>query len=458
MADMNGQQQEVVVEEGVHTYSAAEKYIKPQDPRLLAQLEWFQDQKLALMMHWGPYAQLGLVESWALSDKDGDWSRHDVDWTEDMEEFKKEYFDLNRSFNPVRFRPDQWAEFAAENGFRYFIFTTKHHDGFCMWDTAYTDYKITDESCPFHQHKNADIVKHVFEEFRKKGLGIAAYFSKADWHCPDYWDNSPGAGPSWRGPFYKPAENPEKWEAFCDFTKNQVLELVSGYGPLDILWFDAGWVCAQSGQDIRLGEIVDAARKIQPGILSADRTVGGPYENYVTPEQCVPQTPLGVPWESCITVGTQFSFKYEDSYKSAKELVHLLVDVVAKGGNLALNIGPQPDGRLPKPAVESVKGLGAWLKLHGEAIYKTRVCAPYKAGNIAFTKKGETVYAIYLLEEACLMTEILEIPYPGAVSSVELMGNAAPLVFEAAPGRISVSMPKNAAQVSEIALVFRLNP
>lgn len=454
MADTEKQ----IVEEGVHTYSAAEKYVNPQDPRLLAKLEWFQDQKLALMVHWGPYAQLGLVESWALSDKDGDWSRDDVDWTEDMQAFKKEYFGLNRSFNPVRFRPDQWAEFAAENGFRYLIFTTKHHDGFCMWDTAYTDYKITNPDCPFHENARADVVKHVFEEFRKKGLGIAAYFSKADWHTANYWDNSPGAAPSWRGPYYRPEENPETWRAFCDFTKNQILELVSGYGPLDILWFDAGWVCAQSGQDIRLGEIVDAAREIQPGILSADRTVGGPYENYVTPEQCIPQTPLGVPWESCITVGTQFSFKYEDHYKSAKELVHLLVEVVAKGGNLALNIGPQPDGRLPKPAMESVKGLGAWLKQHGEAIYQTRVCAPYKAGNIAFTQRGETVYAIYLLEGSRLPAETIQIPYTGAVSQVELIGSAAPLEFGCLSNGLHICLPENAAQISDIALVFRLNP
>lgn len=129
-------------------------------------------------------------------------------------------------------------------------------------------------------------------------------------------------------------------------------------------------------------------------MLCADRTVAGPYENYITPEQCVPDQPLGVPWESCITLGTSFSFAYEDTYKKPREVILLLIDIVAKGGNLAINVGPQPDGRLPAGAVESLKGMGRWLKIYGDAIYGTRVCAPYKKGNIAFTQKDGKVYAL----------------------------------------------------------------
>lgn len=175
-----------IVSQGVHNYSAAEMYVRPTDPAVLQQLEWFRDQKLALMMHFGLYCQPGMVASWALSDKDSDWSRHQVNWT-DGETFKKQYFSLNRSFNPVRFQPEEWAQMAEDCGFRYLLLTTKHHDGFCLWDTKYTDYKTTAEDCPFHEHKNADIVKSMFDAFRAKGIGIGAYFSKADWHCPDYW-------------------------------------------------------------------------------------------------------------------------------------------------------------------------------------------------------------------------------------------------------------------------------
>ena len=180
-------EQDIVVQ-GVHNYSAAETYCRPEEPILQEKLEWFQDQKLALMMHWGLYCELGMVASWALSDKDADWSRHQVNWTDDGETFKKQYFGLNKSFNPVRFQPEEWAQMAEDCGFRYLLLTTKHHDGFCLWDTAYTDYKVTAEDCPFHENEHADIVKSMFDAFREKGIGIGAYFSKADWHCQDYWN------------------------------------------------------------------------------------------------------------------------------------------------------------------------------------------------------------------------------------------------------------------------------
>lgn len=336
---------------GVHNYSREESYVTPSDPRVLKKLEWFKDQKLGLMMHWGPYSQLGIVESWALSDGDADWSRHEIDWEVTGEEFKKEYFALNKTFNPLRFEPEKWADLAKEAGMKYLLFTTKHHDGFCMWDSKYSDYKTTAPDCPFHTHKYADICAHLFESFRKRGVGIVAYFSKADWHVDSYWKNDTARGNfKYRGPSYNPKENPEEWERFVTFTQNQIRELGTNYGKLDAMWFDAGWVCPQSGQDIRLGEIIEEIRKVQPGMLCADRTVGGPYENYVTPEQCVPEKPLSIPWESCITLGTSFSFKYEDEYKSPRQVICLLVDIVVKGGNLAINVGPQPDGRIPAGA------------------------------------------------------------------------------------------------------------
>ena len=308
---------EEVVQQGVHNYSAVDSYVKPTDPAVLEKLEWFQDQKLALMIHWGIYCQLGIVASWALSDKDADWSRHQVNWTDDGEKFKEQYYALNKSFNPIRFQPEEWAQTAKDCGFKYLILTTKHHDGFCLWDTRYSDYKVTAPDCPYHVSEHADLVKSMFDAFREKGLGIGAYFSKADWHTPYYrTPELPDPNPFDRGPMYSPAAEPERWENFVQYTKNQVLELCEGYGPIDILWFDAGWVCASNGQDIRLGEIVDEARKIQPGILSVDRTVGGPYENYVTPEMCVPEEPLGVPWESCLTLGADFTYEYADRYKS----------------------------------------------------------------------------------------------------------------------------------------------
>ncbi|GGH81342.1 alpha-L-fucosidase [Pullulanibacillus pueri] len=419
---MAGQNEEQIIEQGVHNYSAEKEWVKPEDPLLLERLEWFKDQKLGIMMHWGPYSQLGIVESWALSDKDGDWSREGIDWERDSEELKRQYFDLNKTFNPIRFQPEVWADLAYEGGFKYLIFTTKHHDGFSMWDTHMTDYRITGQDTPFHKHKYADICKHLFDAFRARGLSIATYFSKADWHSEYYWAQGMERGRSmWRGPSYDPEEYPWLWESFVQFTHEQIMELMSRYGRIDVLWLDAGWV-GHKRQDICLGEVIQKARKLQPWLITADRTMGGPYENYITPEQTIPEHPLSVPWESCITMGTSFSFKYEDDYKTAREIIHTLVEVIAKGGNLALNVGPQPDGRLPSGAISRMKELGAWLNIYGEAVYGTRICAPYFKENCGFTCKGETVYCFYLYQKEDVVKEYILLPFTGEVEHILMLG------------------------------------
>lgn len=453
------EEQESVVVEGVHNYSSEEHWVKPEDPLLLERLEWFKDQKLGLMMHWGPYSQLGLVESWALSDVDEEWSRNEIDWDIDAEELKREYFALNKTFNPLRFQPELWADLAAENGFKYLNFTTKHHDGFCMWDTKTTDYRITGPDCPFHTHKYADITKQLFNAFREKGLGISAYFSKADWHTPYYW--APGMKPGTttsRGPTYDPKEYPWLWEQFVQFTHEQIMELMTNYGRIDVLWLDAGWVNDYRDQNIRLGEVVERARKIQPWLLSADRTVGGPYENLITPEQTLPERALSVPWESCITMGSAFSFRYEDDYKTVRQLIHLLVEIVAKGGNLALNVGPQPDGRISKTAISRIKGMGAWLKVHGEAIYGTRICEPYSVGRAQFTQKGDTTYAFYLYrDEHEEVPAELHLPLQQPFSRVDLVGGADNLEFRRKDDGVAIRLPEKEREgLAPIAHVFRI--
>ncbi|MCR2820070.1 alpha-L-fucosidase [Lederbergia panacisoli] len=448
------------VENGVHHFSNDKKWVKPEDPILLEQLEWFKDQKLGFMMHWGPYSQLGIVESWALSDEDADWSREDIDWELDPETFKKQYFDLNKSFNPVRFQPDEWAELAYEGGFKYFLFTTKHHDGFCMWDTKTTNYKITDPSSPFHTHKYADIVKHAFDAFRAKGLPIAAYFSKADWHTPTYWAEGMERGKNmWRGPSYDTEKHPELWERFVQFTHEQMMELLTDYGRIEVLWLDAGWVSARNKQDIRLGELVNKARENQPWLLSADRLIGGPFENIITPEQAVPEKPMDVPWESCITMGTAFSFRYEDDYKSTRELIHLLIEVISKGGNLALNVAAQPDGRLPRTAIKRMKEMGSWLKIYGEAVYGTRMCAPYYTENIGFTKKDDTVFCFFMYEDenSKVQDEII-IPYTEKVNRIDLVGGREGISFTQTDEGIKIRLPESKKQeTAPIAHVFRFN-
>lgn len=439
------------IKNGVHGYGP-DNYIVPKEPEVRERLEWFKDQKLALMMHFGMYSQMGILESWALCDDEASWSRKQIDWTSDGEVFKRQYWDLWKSFNPTRFRPQKWAKLAKDNGFKYIIFTTKHHDGFCLFDTKYTDFKVTNPQCPFSSNPSADIVKNVFDAFRAEGLGIAAYFSKPDWHNEDFWEDHGVGRKVTRMPTYDVKANPAKWAKFREFTKNQIVELVRDYGPVDIIWLDGGQVQRKCGLDINIEEIVAEARKYKPDLISVDRTAGGSCENVITPEQTVPPEPLAVPWESCITMGTGFSYRYDDEYKSPRELVHLLLDVVAKGGNLALNVAPGPDGRLPYPAIERMEAMGAWLRANGRGVYATRPAEPFAKGSWRFTgdKNGKTVYAFRLwgVGEREILSQVIPFEKGDTVRGVKHLASGIDVSFEVKKDGLAIRLPET----------FRLDP
>jgi alpha-L-fucosidase len=379
------------------------------DPLVLKKLEWFQGLKFGLMMHWGPYSQWGIVESWSICSEDEPWCRRRIP---DYTEYKKQYENLFKTFNPLKFDPERWAAAARYAGMKYVVFTTKHHDGFSMFDTRRSEYRITSPECPFSKNPRANVTKEVFAAFRKAGFGIGAYFSKADWHSPDYW------APEWATPDrqvnYDTEKYPERWKRFSDFTTSQIEELMTGYGNVDILWLDAGWVrpyppLPQSlrglikwppNQDLDMPRIAVMSRSHQPGLIVVDRTVGGKYENYRTPEQEIPDKPLPYIWETCMTMGNSWSFNPNDRYKPASRLIHLLVDIVSKGGNFLLNIGPNAEGELPAESLSRLKEIGDWVKVNGEAIYGTRPVAPFKEAKSCFTALSDgTVYAIYLADE-----------------------------------------------------------
>ena len=408
-------------------------YVPPKSPLVRERLEWFQDQKLCLMMHFGLYSIWGITESWPLSTKDAFWARADVEWTKDDSEFKRQYYALNRCFNPVRFNANEIAKTAKRCGFRYVAFTAKHHDGFCLYDTKYTDYKTTDPSCPYSSNPNADIVKRLFDACRAEGLGISLYFSKADFHHDDFWEDSGIGRFTSRYPTYDTAKHPEKWSRFREFTKNQILELVRGYGPVDVLWLDGGWVRPLGGCDLGVTDIVAAAREIQPNVISVDRGQMDENMNIRTPEQTVPETPLGYPWESCITMSGGWGYHYDDVYKSPRELIHLLVDVVSKGGNLALNVGLAPDGRIPRPARQRMEAMGQWLAKNGDAIYSTRAAKTYSIRKWRFThgRNGKD-YAIRLWngDEGRLMHVLLNVANEqGEVTRVRHLASGSEIAF-----------------------------
>jgi len=401
-----------------------QKYIPDPDPVVKDKLDQWQDLKFGLLMHWGAYSQWGIVESWSICPEDYGWcERKKGENPDDYFAYVKEYEGLKNTFNPTQFDPQKWAKAAQAAGMRYVVFTTKHHDGFCMFDTKHTDYKVTDPGCAFHSNPKANIAKEIFNAFRAAGMWTGAYFSKPDWHNDDYW--WPYFPPLDRNVNYDPIEYPEKWENYVQFTHNQIMELMSDYGKMDILWLDGGWVAKQdkdemdnfywqkvrnskSGflkngivdQDIRMDELVKKARAKQPGLIVVDRAVPGKNQNYLTPENRVPEEALEYPWESCIIAGGGWSWVPEPKYKSGREGIHLLVDIVAKGGNLLLNIAPGPDGTWPKGAYELLAEYAAWMKVNSEAIYETRAIEPYKEGKVCFTeKKDGAIYAIYLADE-----------------------------------------------------------
>ena len=390
--------------------------IAESDPLIVQRIDEWQDLKFGFMMHWGIYAQWGVVESWSICNES--WITRErigadgrpIKGTKDGDyyEYKKAYQALNRTFNPRHFAPQQWAAAAKNAGMKYLVFTTKHHDGYCMFDSRYTDYTS------MHSPAQTDFTRAIVDAFRKENLWIGLYFSKPDWHCDDYWAHEWATAD--RNVNYSIADHPERWQRYQEFTYNQIHELTHNYGRVDILWLDGGWVrpawsvndetrpwlgCSGQVQELDMHRLASIARESNPQTIIVDRSVGGRYENYRTPEKQVPDSLLPYPWETCMTMGDSWSYVPGDNYKSTKTLIHMLCDVVAKAGNLLLNVGPAPDGNLPPEALQRMEAIGRWLDKNGYAIYGTRPLYPYCDGNKRYTqsKDGRHQYEITLIDD-----------------------------------------------------------
>ena len=414
-------------------------YVVPKDTLVQQKLAHWKDLKFGLLMHWGTYSQWGIVESWSLCNEDEDWCKRRGPYANNYDLYRRKYEELKFSFKPTAFDPSKWALAAKDAGMKYVVFTTKHHDGFCMFDTQHTDYKMTSPDCP----AGFDATEAITKAFGENDFFIGLYFSKPDWHCPDYW--WPYFATPDRNVNYNPEKYPEKWKAYKQFTYNQIQELTSQYGPIDLLWLDGGWVRPKQqknpswvnspyNQDIDMASLAKMARANQPGLLIVDRSVGGEFENYWTPEQHIPpqEEKLDYPWETCMTMANSWSYVPNDQYKSSTEILKNLATIVSRGGNYLLNIAPSPTGEWDNQAYVNLKEIGQWMKVNGEAIYETtRHSLTTQSENFYYTQKGDTVYCIYFRKEGQDFPTYFPIEYPRKPESeVRILGMDEPVSYE----------------------------
>ena len=428
--------------------NAAAQYIPPVEEDVKARLAEWQDLKFGMFIHWGAYSQWGVVESWSLAPDDISWQYGARDKKNmDYFEYIQAYEHLKDTFNPVKFDPGKWADAAAYAGMKYVVFTTKHHDGFCMFDTHQTDYKVTDEGCAFHTNPKANIAKELFDAYRARGIKAGAYFSIPDWHSNDFWWRK--FPPKSVRANYKASEHPEKWAAYQDYVAAQLNELTSGeYGDLYLMWYDMPVTDDSSEAKHDWERFAKVVRGNQPGMIMVARGQHNIYENYQTPEQTIPEKALDYPWESCVTMTYSWSYRPNLEYKSTATLLKMLVQIVSRGGNFLLNVGPGPDGTLEDTAYDRLRAIGDWMQVNSEGIYSTKAIAPYQDGPVYYTSKGDYVYAFYIPEDpnSEVLPSEIHLPSFTPVSSkgVSLLGAKGTLKWKKGPdGGAVVSIPES---------------
>ncbi len=339
----------------------------PHEP---GRMDWWREARFGMFIHWGLYAIPAGVWNGREVPGVGEWIMYHGQIS------PKDYEPLAARFNPVKFDAREWARLAREAGMRYLVITSKHHDGFCLFDSAYTEYDVIDAT-PFKR----DIMRELADACRAEGIRVGWYHSIMDWHHQD-------AGG-------------ERFPAYADVLRKQVVELLANYGPIDVMWFDGEWIpewTVEHGVELeRLCRAVSPSvivnnrvGKRGAGMGDMTRTVG----DFATPEQTVPATGLpGLDWESCITMNDTWGFKTSDqNWKSAEELLRMVVDIASKGGNLLLNVGPTAEGLIPQPSVDRLHAVGAWLDRNGEAIYGTQASPFRRLPWGRCTRRGETLY------------------------------------------------------------------
>lgn len=320
-----------------------------------SKIEEWRNDRFGMFIHWGPVALTG----------------KEISWSRGSQTPVAEYDELYKRFNPVNFNADSVVSLAKAAGMKYIVLTTKHHDGFCLWATRQTDHNIMNS--PYHE----DIVKKLADACRKQGMKFGAYYSTCDWYNPDFPLTSPGG---------RAKREKSNLDAYTSYLKREVAELLVNYGPLYVLWFDV----PQKFDKQRGQGVVDFARSLQPDIIINNRT-GAPGD-FDTPEQRVGKYNDARPWETCMTIANQWSWRPNDKVKSLDACISALVRSAGGDGNLLFNVGPKPDGSIEPEQVARLKEMGKWMEQYGQTIYGTKG-GPFKPATWgATTRKGDKIF------------------------------------------------------------------
>ncbi|MBX3280584.1 MAG: alpha-L-fucosidase [Acidobacteria bacterium] len=335
-------------------FGAAPIYDQSAEDRI-RRMKWWHEAKFGMFIHWGLYSILG---------------RHE--WVMEMEGIPvSEYEQLARRFRPKPSPAREWAQLARRAGMKYMVMTTKHHEGFCLFDTKTTDY------CAPRQAAGRDLVREYVDAVRAEGLRVGLYFSLMDWHHPD------GA----RCQFDEAARR-----RFVDYTHAQIRELMTNYGKIDILWYDVPWPLDVGGwESERMNEMVFG---LQPDIIVNNRN--DPQKqmgDFFTPEQRIEAAAEGKAWEACMTMNDSWGYHAaDDAWKAPKQVIRNLIACARDGGNYLINIGPEADGSVPQRSVEILNTVGAWMDKNGRSLYGADRCQPTRCRFASFSRRGATLY------------------------------------------------------------------